>query len=98
MSTSSVVGRTSAVRQAGRGGPLVGPADDLHDEIETALITADVGMPATTALVEDLRKRMKSREFADANALLAGLGTNLNQLPKGLGTRLAEPFESVGAA
>ena len=51
--------------------------DDLLDEIETALITADVGMPATTALVEDLRKRMKSREFADANALLVALRADL---------------------
>jgi len=51
--------------------------DDLLDEIETALLTADVGVPATTALVEDLRKRMKSREFADANALLAALRADL---------------------
>ena len=51
--------------------------DDLLDEIETALITADVGVPATTALVENLRKRMKSREFADANALLAALRADL---------------------
>ncbi|WP_064748407.1 signal recognition particle-docking protein FtsY [Lysobacter antibioticus] len=51
--------------------------DDLLDEIETALITADVGVTATTQLVEGLRKRMKSREFADANALLAALRTEL---------------------
>ena len=51
--------------------------DDLLDEIETALLTADVGVPATTALVEDLRKRMKAREFADANALLKALRTEL---------------------
>ncbi|HYG05311.1 MAG TPA: signal recognition particle-docking protein FtsY [Stenotrophomonas sp.] len=51
--------------------------DDLLDEIETALITADVGMPATTALVEGLRKRMKAREFADASALLAALRAEL---------------------
>lgn len=51
--------------------------DDLLDEIETALLTADVGVPATTALVEDLRRRMKSREFADANALLAALRADL---------------------
>jgi fused signal recognition particle receptor len=51
--------------------------DDLLDEIETALLTADVGVPATTALVEDLRKRMKAREFADANALLAALRADL---------------------
>ncbi|MEG2806254.1 signal recognition particle-docking protein FtsY [Stenotrophomonas sp.] len=47
--------------------------DDLLDELETALITADVGVGATTALVEGLRKRMKAREFVDANALLAAL-------------------------
>ncbi|ROU06944.1 signal recognition particle-docking protein FtsY [Lysobacter enzymogenes] len=51
--------------------------DDLLDEIETALITADVGVTATTALVENLRKRMKSREFADANALLSALRADL---------------------
>ncbi|WP_202843926.1 signal recognition particle-docking protein FtsY [Luteimonas saliphila] len=51
--------------------------DDLLDEIETALLTADVGVAATTQLVEGLRKRMKAREFADASALLAALRTDL---------------------
>lgn len=47
--------------------------DDLLDEIETALLVADVGVSATSGLVETMRKRMKAREFADANALLKGL-------------------------
>ena len=47
--------------------------DDLLDEIETALLTADVGVAASTELVERLRARMKAREFADAPALLAAL-------------------------
>jgi fused signal recognition particle receptor len=51
--------------------------DDLLDEVETALLTADVGVTATTQLVEGLRKRMKAREFADANALLAALRADL---------------------
>jgi len=51
--------------------------DDLLDEIETALLTADVGVAATTQLVDDLRKRMRAREFADASALLAGLRAQL---------------------
>ena len=51
--------------------------DDLLDEIETALLTADVGVAASTELVEKLRKRMKAREFADANALLAALRAEL---------------------
>jgi fused signal recognition particle receptor len=51
--------------------------DDLLDEIETALLTADVGVTASTQLVESLRRRMKSREFADAGALLAALRREL---------------------
>lgn len=51
--------------------------EDLLDEIETALITADVGVTATGTLVDGLRKRMKAREFADANALLAALRAEL---------------------
>lgn len=51
--------------------------EELLDEIETALITADVGVTATGALVDGLRKRMKAREFADANALLAALRAEL---------------------
>ncbi|WP_374555541.1 signal recognition particle-docking protein FtsY [Thermomonas sp.] len=51
--------------------------DALLDDIETALLTADVGVTASTALVESLRKRMKAREFADANALLQALRADL---------------------
>jgi fused signal recognition particle receptor len=51
--------------------------DDLLDEIETALLSADVGVPATTGLIENLRKRMKEREFADAQALLKALRADL---------------------
>ncbi|MFC5436830.1 signal recognition particle-docking protein FtsY [Rhodanobacter umsongensis] len=47
--------------------------DDLLDELETTLITADVGIEASSELVEDLRRRMHKREFADAGALLAAL-------------------------
>jgi fused signal recognition particle receptor len=56
--------------------------DDLLDELETTLITADVGVEASTALVEDLRKRMHKREFADAGALLAALRQSLVTLLK----------------
>ncbi len=63
--------------------------DDLLDEIETALLTADVGVPATTVLVDDLRKRMKAREFADANALLAALRADLIALLRPVAKPLA---------
>ncbi|MDI1251976.1 signal recognition particle-docking protein FtsY [Thermomonas sp.] len=51
--------------------------DELLDEIETALLTADVGVTASTQLVESLRKQMKAREFADAHALLRALRADL---------------------
>ncbi len=56
--------------------------DDLLDELETTLITADVGIEASTELVESLRKRMHRREFADARALLAALRQALVALLK----------------
>ncbi len=71
--------------------------DDLLDEIETALITADVGVTATSQLVESLRKRMKAREFADANALLIALRAELLAMLKPVAQPLqidteAKPF------
>jgi len=63
--------------------------DDLLDEVETALLTGDVGVTASTQLVESLRKRMKAREFADANALLRALRADLIALL----TPVAKPLE-----
>ncbi len=74
--------------------------DELLDEIETALLTADVGVKATTSLVEDLRSRMGRREFADANALLAALREDLVALLRPVSQPLlidgtAKPFVIV---
>ncbi|HRQ64698.1 MAG TPA: signal recognition particle-docking protein FtsY, partial [Xanthomonadaceae bacterium] len=51
--------------------------EDLLDELETALITADVGVSAASTLIADLRRRMERREFADADALLQALRDDL---------------------
>jgi len=51
--------------------------DALLDELETVLIGADVGVSASTELVEALRRRMHQREFADADELLAALRADL---------------------
>jgi len=71
--------------------------DELLDEIETALLTADVGVTATTQIVDDLRGRMKAREFADAPALLAALRADLVGLLRPVAQplaidRAAKPF------
>ena len=47
--------------------------DALLDELETTLIGADVGVAASSDLIESLRHRMHKREFADAGALLGAL-------------------------
>ena len=47
--------------------------DALLDDLETILITADVGVDTSSTLVEELRSRLHQREFADADALLAAL-------------------------
>jgi fused signal recognition particle receptor len=43
------------------------------DDLETRLITADVGAEATTRILDDLRKRVARKELGDVNALLAAL-------------------------
>ncbi|MCD9031634.1 signal recognition particle-docking protein FtsY [Luteimonas sp. Y-2-2-4F] len=63
--------------------------DDLLDEIETALLMADVGVAATTSLVDSMRRRMKAREFADAHALLAALRGELVALLRPVAQPLA---------
>ncbi len=54
--------------------------EELLDELETALLGGDVGVAATATLIDDLRRRMRAREFADAGALLAALRTDLQAL------------------
>jgi len=70
--------------------------DNLLDELETTLITADVGIEASTTLVENLRKRMHKREFADAGALLGALRQELiallNPVQKPLDIGGRQPF------
>jgi len=43
------------------------------DELETRLLTADVGVEATQQILADLHKRVASNELEDVNALVAAL-------------------------
>lgn len=56
--------------------------DDLLDEIETHLLTADVGVEATTAIVQSLTKRVARKELADSDALYKALQEELAGLLK----------------
>jgi fused signal recognition particle receptor len=53
---------------------------DLLDELETALISADVGVKASADIMSDIRKRFKAREFADSGQLLAALRARLLEI------------------
>ena len=54
--------------------------EDLLEELETALIQSDFGVVASTELVEEMRVRMRRREFADAHALLKFMRKQLRLL------------------
>src|SRR5271163_5086001 len=46
---------------------------EILDELETRLITADVGTEATGQILDDLRRQVARKELGDVNALLAAL-------------------------
>jgi len=46
---------------------------EILDELETRLITADVGVDASARILEDLRKQVARKEHADVDALLKAL-------------------------
>ena len=54
--------------------------DDLLDDIETRLLTADVGVEATTLIVQNLTKRVARKELADSGALAKALQEELASL------------------
>jgi fused signal recognition particle receptor len=54
--------------------------DDLLEELETLLLTADVGVPATTRVIDALHYRVKKREVKDPKALLKVLAAELRDL------------------
>jgi fused signal recognition particle receptor len=83
------------VREIMGANPILG--DELIDELETALITADVGVTASREIAEKLRRRTNKREFANADALLAGLRDELLELLRPIAVPLkidagAKPF------
>jgi fused signal recognition particle receptor len=56
--------------------------DDLLDELETRLLTADVGVEATTAIMQNLARRVSRKELADSGALYKALQEELASLLK----------------
>ncbi len=46
---------------------------EVLDELETRLLTADVGVDATQHILEELRKKVARKELDDVDALIAAL-------------------------
>jgi fused signal recognition particle receptor len=55
---------------------------EILDELETRLITADVGQEATGRILEDLRRRVARKELADVDALLKALAGAMTDILK----------------
>lgn len=54
--------------------------DALLEDIETILLSADVGVDATRRIISNLESRVSRRELGDGNALLASLETNMLEI------------------
>lgn len=55
---------------------------EILDELETRLITADVGIEASTQILEDLRKRVARKELEDVESLRESLHAAMLQILK----------------
>ena len=53
---------------------------ELLEDIETQLLTADVGIEATARIIDDLTARLKRKELNDADALMQSLREDLAAL------------------
>lgn len=68
--------RTRASLAQSLGNLLLGKKaidQDLLDELETRLLTSDVGVKATSSILAELSERVKRKELADSDALYAAL-------------------------
>jgi fused signal recognition particle receptor len=71
----------------GRGGKI---DDDLYEELETILITADVGMDATRFLLAELRHQVREHRLTESGQLKQALHACLVKLLK----PLAQPLQT----
>jgi len=53
---------------------------EILDDLETRLIMADVGVEATSRILEELRKRVARKELNDVDALLKALNEAMSQI------------------
>jgi len=79
--------RTSSQLTEGLATLLMGKKaidDELLEEIETLLLMADVGVDATSDIIDDLTDRVARKQLADSEALFAALKKSLTDLLEGV--------------
>ena len=54
--------------------------DELLEELETQLITADVGVEATQSIISDLTRRVARKQLGDADALMGALHDDMRAM------------------
>jgi fused signal recognition particle receptor len=70
--------------------------EDVYEELETILLTSDVGISATQALLDDIKQRVARQALSDTTQLKAALKESLmallSPLEKPLNTTEHQPF------
>ncbi len=77
------LGRTRANLTEGLASLFLGKKqidDDLLEEIETQLLVADIGVEATSEIIERLTERVQRKQLADAQALYEALKEELRAM------------------
>ncbi len=77
------LGRTRANLTEGLASLFLGKKqidDDLLEEIETQLLVADIGVEATSEIIERLTERVQRKQLADAQALYQALKEELRAM------------------
>ncbi len=72
--------RTRAILNADIGDLILGRKEideDLLEELEALLLTADVGVPATNRIIQDLSARVRRHELSKPSALVTALRAEL---------------------
>ncbi|HMY40527.1 MAG TPA: signal recognition particle receptor subunit alpha, partial [Marinagarivorans sp.] len=75
--------RTTSQFAEGLGNLFLGKKaidDELLEDLETQLLVADVGIEATSVIIEDLTARVARKQLDDSDALFAALQENLRNL------------------
>jgi len=70
--------------------------DELFEDLETQLLTADIGVPTTLKIVEQLTEQASRKQLQDASALYELLQQNMTDILTPVAQPLAIPAEQKG--